>query len=150
MAGDGGKLELGGKGHKVTGTIWSIGATEEIGARGFRKRTFVLTWKEKGRDKDYEQHVECQVTGRNCEGLDRWAEGDLVTATYDLRGRKRANGDGCFNSIEVWRIEAAGDGASDRARDCDDRRDPPPHQERRDDRRNDPPPTHNFDPDLPF
>lgn len=150
MADNGGKLELGGKGHRVTGTIYSIGNTEEIGDRGFRKRTFVLTWKEKGRDKDYEQHVECQVTGRNCEGLDRWSEGDLVTATYDLRGRKRAKGDGCFNSIEVWRIESAGDAVGDRARDREDRRDPPAErrQDRRDDRRNNPPPS--FDPDLPF
>jgi single-strand DNA-binding protein len=102
-----------GFGGTATGTIYSIEQTQQV-TDNFRKRAFVLTWPD-GKDakgQDRYQFVEFQVTGRKCEDMDRWAEGEIVTVTYDLRGRVGKSR--VFNALEAWKIEPAGDASSDR------------------------------------
>jgi hypothetical protein len=97
-----------GIGGEVTGTIYSIGETQQI-TDTFSKRTFVLTWPD-GKDakgNDRQQFVEFQVMGRKCADLDSHAEGEVVTVTYDLRGRLKSKGGGCFNELAAWKIGPA-------------------------------------------
>ena len=106
-------------GGEVTGTIFAIEATQQITEK-FRKRVFVLTFM----DGRYPQFIELQVTGARCEDLDRWAEGEIVTVAYNLRGRQ-GNLGRVVNALEVWKIEpASATTTAPRRQD----REPPPTQ----------------------
>lgn len=73
----------------------------------FRKREFVLELVDNPK---YPQHVLFQLTGDRCELLDAFDEGTRVRVEFNLRGREWTSPSGdvkFFNSLEVWRLEAA-------------------------------------------
>lgn len=124
-------------GGQVTGTIYAIGETKQVTER-FRKRTLAITFADNPK---YPQICEFQVTGDRCEDIDRWAEGEIVTVSYNLRGRE-GNGGRIWNTLEIWKIEPAGDTSHDRRQR--DRKPP----ERRAEPPDAPPPP--GDDDIPF
>ena len=131
---------MAGPGGEATGTIFAIGDVKQV-TDTFRKRSLVLMF---GSGK-YIDHVEFELTGDRVDILDDYAEGEVVKVAYNLRGRQRRNGDGCFNSLAVWKIAPA-------TIDADPPRERP---ERQRGPRNDPPPTRDDQPrrdpdDLPF
>ena len=97
-------------GFEITGKLHALFDAEQKTER-FRKRDFVLELS----DSRYPQHVIFQLTGDRCETLDAFSKGDEVKVEFSLRGREWTSPSGdvrFFNSLDVWQIERAGDGAS--------------------------------------
>jgi len=84
--------------NQLTGQIIYIGATE-YPTEKFSKREVVL----KTTDEQYPQELIMQVTQNKCELLNKYNVGDVITVSYNLRGRK-ANNDKWYNTIEIWKI----------------------------------------------
>ena len=71
----------------------------------FSKRTFVV--EEPG---DYPQLIEVELQQDKCSLIDSIQVGQVVEAHYNLRGRSWTNPQGevkYFNTIVVWKIDAA-------------------------------------------
>ena len=71
----------------------------------FSKRTFVI--EEAG---DYPQLIEVELQQDKCSLVDSIQVGQVVEAHYNLRGRSWTNPQGevkYFNTIVVWKIDAA-------------------------------------------
>ena len=99
-------------GIEATGKIYRIDETQQITER-FSKREFIV---ELADNPKYPQHVMFQCTGDRCEQLDGMNVGDQVRIEFSLRGRlytsKKTGEEGCFNSLDVWRVERVGATAS--------------------------------------
>jgi hypothetical protein len=122
-------------GMEVSGKLHAVFETKQVTER-FQKREFVL---ELGDNPRYPQYVLFQLTGDRCEQLEGFEAGDEVRVEFSLRGREWTSPRGevkYFNSLDVWALEAAGDGA----RRSDD--EPPPPDE--------PPHDMDVDDDIPF
>lgn len=96
--------------------------TKQVSER-FSKREFVV----EVADGKYPQFVLFQLTGDRCAQLDEHRVGDAVRVTFNLRGREWRSPQGetkYFNSLDVWKLEAAradaGDGRGRRAPARDD------------------------------
>ena len=90
---------------EATGKLRAIMETKQFSER-FSKREFVLELV----DGKYPQTVLFQVTGDRCASLDQFQIGDEVRLEFNLRGREWKSPQGevkYFNSLDVWRIEAA-------------------------------------------
>ena len=90
---------------EATGKLKAIFETKQFSER-FSKREFVLEMA----DGKYPQTVLFQVTGDRCASLDQFQLGDEVRLEFNLRGREWRSPQGetkYFNSLDVWRIEAA-------------------------------------------
>ena len=90
---------------QITGKIKLINETQTFGASGFRKRDMVLTTDEK-----YPQMLQVEFAQDNVDLLDKYAVGQDVTISINLRGREWINPEGVakyFNSIIGWRIETS-------------------------------------------
>ena len=90
---------------EVTGKLRAIFDTKQVSER-FTKREFVLELA----DGKYPQTVLFQLTGDRCANLDSFQVGDEVRLEFNLRGREWKSPQGdvkYFNSLDVWRIEAA-------------------------------------------
>lgn len=88
---------------EVTGKIRSIGQTQEIGDKGFKKRDVVVTTEEQ-----YPQHISIQFVQDKTSLLDNLKVGDDVKVSINLRGREWVNPQGetvYFNTIQGWKIE---------------------------------------------
>ena len=71
----------------------------------FSKRTFVI--EEAG---DYPQFIEVELQQDKCSLVDSIQVGQVIEAHYNLRGRSWTNPQGevkYFNTIVVWKIDAA-------------------------------------------
>mgnify|MGYP003655985566 CR=1 FL=1 len=91
---------------QVTGKLTVKGETQTFGAKGFRKREFVLTT-----DGDYPQTVLLELVQDKCDLLDQFKQGSEIVASVNINGRKWTNPEGVdkyFNSIQAWRLELAG------------------------------------------
>ncbi len=91
---------------EVTGKIKKISETQTFGASGFRKRELVLTT-----DEQYPQMLAIEFVQDKCDALNTYQVGQDVKISINLRGREWINPEGeakYFNSIQGWRIEAAG------------------------------------------
>jgi hypothetical protein len=86
----------------ITGRIHSIFETKEVGAKGFKKREFVVETEEK-----YPQLLSIEATQDRVSALDGYGVGDTVTVSVNLKGRKweGPNGVKFFNTIEAWKID---------------------------------------------
>ncbi len=84
--------------YEIEGKILKIMDTKTFDS-GFTVREFVV---EKPDDK-YPQPIALQVVQDRCAMLDDYREGDLVAASFDLRGREY-NGR-YFTNLQVWRME---------------------------------------------
>ncbi len=94
---------------EATGKLHTIFGTKQVSER-FAKREFVLELV----DGKFPQTVLFQLTGDRCASLDEFAVGDEVRVEFNLRGREWRSPQGevkYFNSLDVWRIEAARSGA---------------------------------------
>lgn len=92
---------------EVTGKLRAIFETKQVSER-FTKREFVLELV----DGKYPQTVLFQLSGDRCASLDAFRVGDDVRLEFNLRGREWRSPQGevkYFNSLDVWRIERAGE-----------------------------------------
>ena len=88
---------------EVLGKIKLVGATQEIGAKGFRKRELVVTTAE-----DYPQMLLIEFTQDKVDLLNNFSEGQSVKVAINLRGREWINPQGeakYFNSLQGWKID---------------------------------------------
>ncbi len=125
---------------EVTGKLRAVFETKQVSER-FTKREFVLELA----DGKYPQTVLFQLTGDRCGNLDQFQVGDEVRLEFNLRGREWKSPSGevkYFNSLDVWRIEAARQGQRARRSSAQDFDAPPAT-------RNDEPRPGDVD-DLPF
>lgn len=90
---------------EVVGIIKLVGATQEIGAKGFRKRELVVTTAE-----DYPQMLMIEFTQDKVDLLNSFEVSQSVKVSINLRGREWINPQGeakYFNSLQGWKIEQA-------------------------------------------
>jgi len=90
---------------EVVGIIKLVGATQEIGAKGFRKRELVVTTAE-----DYPQMLMIEFTQDKVDLLNNFSQGQSVKVAINLRGREWINPAGkakYFNSLQGWKIDNA-------------------------------------------
>lgn len=88
---------------EVTGKIRSIGQTQEIGDKGFKKRDIVVTTEDQ-----YPQHILIQFVQDKTSLLDNLKVGDDVKVSINIRGREWVNPQGetvYFNTLQGWKIE---------------------------------------------
>ena len=95
-------------GYKASGKIVKIFDTEQKSA-SFQAREFVI----EVADGQYPQMVKFQLVQDKCTLVDEYAEGDVVTVEFDLRGREW----NCkyFTNLQAWRMnrgEDSGEGDS--------------------------------------
>jgi len=111
-------------GIETTGKLHTIFETKQVSER-FTKREFVI---ELADNPKYPQVVLFQLTGDRCTQLDGLRVGDQVRIEFSLRGREWRSPSGeikYFNSLDVWKIEAARARRGDRDRDVDGDMPPP-------------------------
>lgn len=88
---------------EVVGIIKLVGATQEIGTKGFRKRELVVTTAE-----DYPQMLMIEFTQDKVDLLNSFEVGQSVKVAINLRGREWINPQGeakYFNSLQGWKID---------------------------------------------
>lgn len=98
----------------VVGKLHVVNETKQVSAR-FTKREFVVEVP----DGKYPQMIQFQLSGDRCAVLDDFRVGDQVRVTFNLRGREWKSPQGetkYFNSLDVWKLEAARAGAEDGGR----------------------------------
>lgn len=91
---------------EVIGKIKVLNPTETVGAT-FKKRELVVTTEEQ-----YPQNILIEFVQDKCDILDKYAVGQNVKVSINLRGREWVNPQGgtkYFNQIQGWRIEATSD-----------------------------------------
>ncbi len=115
--------------YDLTGKIKVVKEAQTFGTKGFTKREFVVTVE----DGKYPQDIALECVQDKVSMLDGLKEGQLVTVTFDIRGREY-NGR-YFNNLQAWRIKAEDGGAAE-----DDRPPVPTDAEA----------PGNFDDDIPF
>ena len=99
-----------GMGMETVGKLHTIFETKQISEK-FSKREFVV---ELADNPKYPQTVLFQLTGDRCAMLDEFRVGDTVMIEFSLRGREWRSPSGeikYFNSLDVWKVEAARAGA---------------------------------------
>lgn len=97
-------------GIEAIGKLHTIFDTKQVSDR-FSKREFVVELA----DQKYPQTVLFQLTGDRCSQLDNFQVGDQIRIEFSLRGREWRSPSGelkYFNSLDVWRVEAARAGQS--------------------------------------
>jgi len=93
-------------GIEATGKLHTIFETKQVSER-FTKREFVVELLDNPK---YPQVVLFQLTGDRCAQLDGLRVGDAVRIDFSLRGREWRSPQGdvkYFNSLDVWKVEAA-------------------------------------------
>ncbi len=101
-----------GMGIEATGKLHTIFDTKQVSER-FTKREFVVELTDNPK---YPQVVLFQLTGDRCAQLDDLRVGDAVRIDFSLRGREWRSPQGevkYFNSLDVWKVEAAQTGRRD-------------------------------------
>ena len=87
--------------------IHTIKKTEQKSEK-FKVRNFVIF---DDSNSQYPQFIEFQATQDRCMILDNFRAGDMVTVSFNLKGRLWTSKEGeekCFNSIESWKIVKQG------------------------------------------
>jgi single-strand DNA-binding protein len=90
--------------NTITGTVYSIGKTQQISDK-FSKREIAITTAD-----TYPQTILFQFSNDKCNLLDNVRVGESVTINYNLRGRIWRGNDGVekiFNTIDGWNIVLA-------------------------------------------
>ena len=89
---------------EIIGTIVMIGETVAVGAKGFKKRPFVV---DTGGDQNKE--LEIEMINKGCEELNNFVEGQQVKVLVNIKGRrweKEGQPVKFFLSLQGWKIEA--------------------------------------------
>lgn len=88
--------------YESQGAIKVINDTQTFGS-GFTKREFVITV-----DSKFPQDIKFEVVKEKCEWLDKFATGQQVTVSFDIRGNEY-NGKYYVNLV-CWKIQAGAGG----------------------------------------
>lgn len=75
---------------------------QTVGAKGFRKREFVVEYAE---NPQYPQKIKLEFSQDKCAELDKYNEGDMVKVLFNLRGSEWQGK--YFVNLSAWRIELA-------------------------------------------
>ena len=88
---------------EIVGLVHRVNATQVVSDK-FKKREIIIKTEASS---PYPQYLLCQVTQDKCDMLNSFNEGEEVKAQINLKGRLWDGGQGekCFNTIEIWRIE---------------------------------------------
>jgi hypothetical protein len=95
--------------YEVTGKLVWIGETQQI-KESFKKREFALELL----DGQYTNYAALQLVQAKCELIDAYKEGDMITASFNVRGT-RYEKDGnvrYFSNLDAWRLQPANGGQS--------------------------------------
>ena len=93
-------------GFETSGKLHAVSEAKQVTER-FRKREFVVELVDNPR---FPQFVQFELTGDRCEHLDGFEVGEQVRVEFSLRGREWKSPQGetkYFNSLDVWKLEAA-------------------------------------------
>lgn len=91
--------------YEITGPITHIFDTQSVGAKGFKKREFVIL-QEDQKDSKWDQPIKFELTKDNCDKLDKFRVGDTVVCGFDLRGNEH-NGK-FYVSLQAFKLVHAG------------------------------------------
>ena len=86
-----------------TGELHLISSTNQVSEK-FRKREFVI---KDDKNPEYPQYIKFQLTQNNCDMLDGYSVNEVVTVTFDIKGRAWTNPQGettYFNSLDAYKI----------------------------------------------
>jgi hypothetical protein len=90
--------------YELKGTIVQIEQTVQVNDK-FRKREFVLEFM----DNNYTNYAKFQTVQAKCDLLDRYAVGEDVTVSFNVKGNKWEK-DGKVNyitNLDAWKIASA-------------------------------------------
>jgi hypothetical protein len=93
--------------HEIIGTILEIYPEQQF-ARGFTKREFVVTTRDK-----YPEAIKLEFTKDKCSQLDKFQVGDPVKVAFNLRGNEYKNR--YYVNLVAWKIEPEGASAANRS-----------------------------------
>jgi len=94
---------------EIEGKVHFIGQTEVVGSAGtFKKRVIVIAT-----DEQYVQHIPIDFVQDKCEVLDKYAIGQKVKVSINIRGNEY-NGK-YYCSLNGWRIEKLEDAPASRS-----------------------------------
>jgi len=94
--------------YEIKGTIKRVNPTV-VKKEKYKSRELILDVE----DGKWPQVVALETTGDRCDSLDQYGVGDVVTATFDIRGREwnGPNGVKVFNTLALWKVEVLSKGA---------------------------------------
>jgi hypothetical protein len=96
---------------ELTGTIVELSPTQQVSDK-FRKREFVIEFAE---NTQYPEFIKLELVQDKCDLLDKFAIGQEVEVMFNLKGRRWTDAKGdvkYFNSLQAWKINAAGNKAA--------------------------------------
>lgn len=92
-------------GLEIKGLVYRIGATEVVSEK-FSKREIIIHVAS-----EYPQYLSLQLTQTKCALADNLKVGQEINCHLNLRGKfwvdPKTNVEKCFNTLEVWKIDAA-------------------------------------------
>tara|TARA_R110000787_G_scaffold186260_1_gene297804 strand:+ start:3650 stop:3988 length:339 start_codon:yes stop_codon:yes gene_type:complete len=91
---------------QVSGKIYKIGETLEVGSNGFLKRELVVETQDQ-----YPQLILIEFIKEKCMDLNTFEVGQEVIVSINLRGREWVNPTGeskFFNSLQGWKVAKVG------------------------------------------
>jgi len=91
---------------EITGIIYQINDTVEVGANRFRKREFIVTIPDERGNTQYDQVVKFECIKDGCDKLDAFQKGDEVDVAFNLKGNEH-NGR-FYVSLQAWKVTFAG------------------------------------------
>ena len=89
---------------EIKGTIYRIDETQTIGAKGFRKREFIVRYAE---NPEYPEYRKLELIQDKCELIDSFKVSQEITCQVNPKGRLWTDPQGvekCFNTDQVWKI----------------------------------------------
>ena len=88
--------------YDITGTIKRVNPTITKKEK-YKSRELILDVE----DGKWPQVVALETTGDRCDSLDQYRPGDVVKATFDVRGREwnGPNGVKVFTTLALWKVE---------------------------------------------
>ena len=96
---------------ELTGRIVEISPTQQVSGK-FQKREFVVEYTE---NPQYPEYIKFECIQDKCDLLDKFTAGQEVEVMFNLKGRKWTDAKGevkYFNSMQAWKINAAGNTAN--------------------------------------
>jgi translation initiation factor IF-3 len=90
---------------EVVGVVKRVEATKVVGTNGFEIRDIIVTTEEQ-----YPQTLAIQFVQGKVVELDKFAAGEKVKISINLRGRESNNKEGqpvVYNTIQGWKIDKA-------------------------------------------
>lgn len=91
-------------GFKISGTVYKVGETKQLGANGFTKREIVVETLDNPK---YPQLVALELAKDRCSLGDDLNVGDTVDVEFDIRGREWRSGSGevkFFTTLSIWKL----------------------------------------------